>query len=68
MLVTQRNEKEDRVAVVYEKGEAPPEITIHAVSGSVHTVLANGIAVAVVARASGPAVSADDVLLVEQSL
>ena len=57
----------DQVAVVYDKGQTPPEITIREVSGSVHTVLANGIAVAVIARASGPALSPDDVLLVERS-
>lgn len=57
----------DQVAVVYDKGQTPPEITIRAVSGSVHTVLADGVAVAVLARASGPAPSVDDVLLVERS-
>ncbi len=56
----------DQVAVVYDKGQTPPEITIREVSGSVHTVLADGVAVAVIARASGPAVSAEDVLLVER--
>lgn len=57
----------DQIAVVYDKGQAPPKITITRVSGSVHTVLADGVAVAVVARASGPAPSVDDVLLVERS-
>jgi len=57
----------DQIAVVYDKGQTPPEITITQVSGSVHTVLADGIAVAVVARASGPAPSVEDVLLVERS-
>ncbi|MGJ8625369.1 MAG: hypothetical protein ACSHXB_00305 [Sulfitobacter sp.] len=57
----------DQIAVVYDKGQTPPEITIRQVSGYVHTVLADGIAVAVVARASGPAPSAADVLLVERS-
>ncbi len=56
----------DQIAVVYDKGRTPPEITIKQVSGFVHTVLADGIAVAVVARASGPAPSAEDVLLVER--
>ncbi|GAA6175096.1 hypothetical protein [Sulfitobacter pacificus] len=58
----------DQVAVVYNKGETPPEITIKQVSGSVHTVLADGVAVAVIARAAGPAVSPEDVLLVERSI
>ncbi|MEX3315183.1 hypothetical protein [Sulfitobacter sp. PS-8MA] len=57
----------DQIAVVYDKGQSPPEITIRRVSGSVHTVLADGIAVAVVARANGPAPSVQDVLLVERS-
>lgn len=57
----------DQIAVVYDKGQTPPEITIARVSGSVHTVLADGIAVAVVARASGPAPVVEDVLLVERS-
>ena len=58
----------DQIAVVYDKGQAPPEITIARVSGHVHTVLADGVAVAVVARASGPAPSPDDVLLVERAI
>ena len=58
----------DQIAVVYDKGETPPKITIAEVSGSVHTVFADGVAVAVVACASGPAPSAEDVLLVERSL
>tara|TARA_R110002072_G_scaffold847_29_gene6861 strand:- start:342 stop:641 length:300 start_codon:yes stop_codon:yes gene_type:complete len=57
----------DQIAVVYDKGQTPPEITIRQVSGSVHTVLADGVAIVVVARASGPAPSAEDVLLVERS-
>ena len=58
----------DYIAVVYDKGETPPKITIAQVSGSVHTVLANGIAVAVVARSTGDAPSPSDVLLVERSV
>lgn len=57
----------DQIAVVYDKGQTPPEITIAKVSGTVHTVLADGVAVAVVARATGPAPSVDDVLLIERS-
>jgi hypothetical protein len=56
----------DQIAVVYNKGQTPPEITIRQVSGHVHTVLADGVAVAVVARASGPAPAVEDVLLVER--
>ena len=57
----------DQIAVVYDRGQTPPRITIAQVSNSVHTVLADGVAVAVVARANGPAPSASDVLLVERS-
>ncbi len=57
----------DQIAVVYDKGQTPPTVTITQVSGSVHTVMADGIAVAVVARASGPAPCVDDVVLVERS-
>lgn len=56
----------DQVAVVYNKGESPPEITVKTVSNSVQTVLANGVAVAVIASAFGPTISPDDVLLVER--
>ncbi|KEJ89492.1 hypothetical protein [Sulfitobacter donghicola] len=59
---------EDHIAVVYDKGDTPPEITIKQVSGTVHTVLANGIAVAVIARATGKVPTASDVLLVERSV
>ena len=65
-LVPDTLQDRDQVAVVYNKGDQPPEITIHKISGTVHSVLANGIAVAVVARASGPAPTVDDVLLVER--
>lgn len=58
----------DHIAVVYDKGMAPPEITVQAVSGSVHTVFANGQPVAVVARSEGPAPVAEDVLLVERAV
>ncbi len=67
-LVPDSVEDNDHIAVVYDKGDTPPEITIHEVSGSVHTVFANGVAVAVVASANGPAPRVDDVLLVERAL
>lgn len=57
----------DQIAVVYNKGQTPPHITVKQVSGSVHTVLADGIAVAVVASASRPTLNPDDVLLIERS-
>lgn len=67
-LVPDAKGETDHIAVVYDEGEMPPEITIKQVSGSVHTVLANGIAVAVIARATGKAPTASDVLLVERSV
>ena len=56
----------ENVAVVYDRGQIPPQITVKEVSSHVHQVLADGIAVAVIARATGPAPSADDVMLVER--
>lgn len=58
----------DHIAVVYDQGETPPKITIKEISGSVHTVMANGIAVAVVANAHGKAPNVSDVLLVERRI
>ncbi len=67
-LVPDGRGETDHIAVVYDKGETPPEITIKQVSGSVHQVLADGIAVAIVARVSEDAPSASDVLLVERGI
>ncbi len=52
-LVPDSMRDNDQIAVIYDKGQTPPEITIHQVSGSVHTVLADGVAVAIVASANG---------------
>lgn len=68
VLVPNTQENHDQIAVVYDKGNPPPKITIKEISGTVHTVLADGVAVAVVARATGPAPRVDEVLLVERSL
>ncbi len=57
---------EDKIAVVYDHGAPPPEITISQTAGNVQTVLANGVAVAIVACADGPDLSAEDVILVER--
>ena len=65
-LIPDSKEDLDHIAVIYDKGDTPPQITIKQVSGTVHTVLADGIAVAVVARTSGKAPTASDVLLVER--
>ncbi|EEB84143.1 hypothetical protein [Roseobacter sp. GAI101] len=67
-LVHDTRQNCDQIAVVYDKGQRPPHITINRVSGSVHTVLADGIAVAVVASASRPVLNPDDVLLVERTV
>lgn len=56
----------DKVAVVYNLGDVPPEITIKESAGHVQTVLANGIAVAIIAKAEGPRLTVDDILLVER--
>lgn len=65
-LVPDSIHEHDHIAVVYDKGQNPPEITIESVCGSVHKVMADGVAVAVVARSTGHAPSAADVLLVER--
>ena len=57
---------EGRIAVVYDHGDPPPEITILRTAGNVQTVLANGVAVAIVACADGPDLAAEDVMLVER--
>jgi hypothetical protein len=67
-LVPDSRGEADHIAVVYDEGDAPPEITIKQVSGTVHTVLANGVAVAIVARTTGKAPRVSDVLLVERRI
>lgn len=56
----------DTIAVVYDKGQTPPVITISDASSQVRTVMANGVAVAIVACASGPRLTKQDVLLVQR--
>jgi hypothetical protein len=58
----------DQIAVIYNKGQTPPQITVKKVSSSVQTVLADGVAVAVVACTSRPTLHPDDVLLIERSI
>ena len=67
-IVPDHNPNWDHIAVVYDQGNTPPQITVQAVSGSVHTVFADGQPVAVVARTDGPAPVAEDVLLVERAI
>ncbi len=56
----------DHVVVIYPHGNRPPEITVQNTSLDVQTVLADGIAVAIVARTNGPSLSPADVVLVER--
>lgn len=67
-LVPDHQHERDHIAVVYNKGDTPPEITIREVSGFVHTVLADGVAIAVVASSRGIAPIVSDVLLVERTV
>lgn len=65
-LIPDETDKEDRIAVVYDRGDTPPEITVSMTSNNVQTVRANGVAVAVVACSDGPQLTKDDILLVER--
>lgn len=55
-----------KIAVVYDHGDGPPEITIIDSGRQVLTVYANGAPVAVVAKATGPQLTPSDVVLVER--
>ena len=57
---------EGKIAVVYNGGEAPPKITVMDSCDRVQTVLANGIAVAVVVRPKETPLKPDDVMLLER--
>lgn len=65
-LISDEMDGGNRLAVVYEHGETPPEITITHSGGHLQMVCANGVAVAIIGCATGPAISAQDVLLVER--
>ena len=65
-LIPDAVEDEDKIAVVYNSGDTPPEITITETAERVQCVLANGVAVAIVACAEGPRLTVDDILLVER--
>lgn len=58
--------EEGRIAVIYNRGERPPEITVTQQAAQVQTVHANGVAVAIVAKAEGAEITARDILLVER--
>ena len=65
-LISTQADNEQRIAVVYEHGETPPEITIKQTARNIQTVMANGVAIAIVACAAGPQISVTDVVLVER--
>jgi len=65
-LIADDHDDESKIAVIYDRGETPPTITIKQTAGQVQTVLANGVAVAVIACASGPSLTSKDVVLVER--
>lgn len=58
----------DQVAVIYDPAQGAPKITVQTAAACVQTVLADGIAVAVIASASAPALSPEDVLLVARAI
>lgn len=57
---------QDKIAVVYDHGDQPPTITVEQTAGQIQTILADGVAVAIVASAQGTKMSAEDVVLVER--
>ncbi|MEM1351912.1 MAG: hypothetical protein AAGF27_06185 [Pseudomonadota bacterium] len=57
---------QDKIAVIYQRGAPLPEITVEQTAGQVQTIMADGVAVAIVACAEGPRLSVDDVVLVER--
>ena len=68
ILVPDSQTNSDKVAVVYQRGTPPPQITVQEISGTVTSVHANGIPVAIVARAKGPDLTPEDILLVERMI
>ena len=65
-LLQDAEDAADTIAVVYTKGQTPPEITISHVSDTLQMVLADGVAVAIVASHYGARLKPQDVLLVER--
>lgn len=53
-----------QIAVYYNHADRPPEITISRAAWPVQTVLADGVAVAIVAGAHEPDLRKEDVLLI----
>ncbi|MEP1614331.1 MAG: hypothetical protein ABJL72_20725 [Roseobacter sp.] len=67
-MIAENTYEQGKIAVVYNRGETPPEITITRGKGLVQTVHANGVAIAIVAQARGDGISTNDVVLVERFL
>ncbi|MFK7745437.1 MAG: hypothetical protein AB8B47_10310 [Roseobacter sp.] len=65
-LLSNEKSEEDKIAVIYDRGNTPPEITVKQTAGHVQTVMADGVAIAIVACAGGPPLTAQDVVLVER--
>jgi hypothetical protein len=65
-IIQDQSADEDTIAVVYNKGETPPTITVTKMSPTMRAVQANGVTVAIVARADGPDLKPEDVVLVER--
>jgi len=65
-ILPDADEETDQIAVVYSRGENPPVVTISRISEKLQMVLADGIAVAIVASHDGNRLTPQDVLLVER--
>ena len=65
-LIAADTSNDGKIAVLYNRGETPPQITITQDAGQIQTVHANGVAVAIVAQAQGCGITPEDVLLVER--
>lgn len=65
-LFADEAEAKGKIAVIYDHGDTPPEITIEGDKGPIQTILADGVAIVIVACARGPNLSTQDVVLVER--
>ena len=64
VIETSHGTTQSRIAVYYDHAAKPPVITISRATWPVQTVLADGVAVAVVAGAHEPELQAEDVILI----
>ncbi|WP_282061969.1 hypothetical protein [Roseobacter litoralis] len=64
VIETGRGADHGRIAVYYDHVDKPPEITISRSTWPVQTVLADGVAVAIVAGANEPELHKEDVVLI----